>query len=85
MSITLKSLRSHRVFGIAIFDLTLGAVGMALLFLLAWRLKFHHLSPAHFLLAGVVLTIPVGIAVHVLTGTNTTLNYRLGLSGKPSN
>lgn len=79
----LTEIRKHKIFGLAIFDLVTGAVGMVILFLIMWKWHFSNLNPWHFVLAAILLTIPVGIFTHVIFGTNTALNYRLGLSNAP--
>jgi len=81
MDLSIKNLRSYRVAKIAMFDVIAGAIGMVLIFL--------YFKPADrpalpFVLAGVLLTIPIGIVFHVLFGTKTELNYKLGLSDPPS-
>jgi hypothetical protein len=76
-------LRSHRIGGIALFDLVTGAIGSVLLLLIARYFFFKELRMMNFVLAGILLTIPIGIAFHILTGRNTMLNYKLGLSYKP--
>lgn len=78
------SLRSHRLFGIALFDLILSMIGMIFLFLLAWKFYFPNLDWKRFIIAAILLTIPVGITFHVLFGINTKLNSELGLSNKPT-
>lgn len=76
-------IRRHKIFGLAIFDLVLGIIGMVILFLILWRWHFPKLNPINFIIAAILLTIPVGILFHILFGTNTALNYDLGLSNKP--
>lgn len=80
----IKQLRSYRIFGIAMFDLIVAMLGLITLFLIAWKVHFQNLDWWKFALAGVLLAIPVGIFFHILFGTNTTLNYKLGLSNKPT-
>jgi hypothetical protein len=81
----LKQLRSHRIFGIAIFDLVLSVIGMIVIFLIAKNAHFKQLKTWPFILAAILLAIPVGIVSHILVGTNTNLNYKLGLSYRPAN
>lgn len=78
------AIRKYRVFGIAIFDFVTAVLGMVAVFLIAWKVHFPDKSPWPFVVAGVLLAIPVGIAVHIIFGFNTTLNQRLGLSNAPS-
>jgi hypothetical protein len=82
--ITIKELRKPRIFGIALFDLILAFIGMALLFLGLWKWHFPKLNPWSFVIRGMILAIPVGIFMHVLFGVNTEFNYYLGLSYKPT-
>jgi hypothetical protein len=37
----------------------------------------------NFLIAAIIVTIPISITLHVLFGVNTQLDYFLGLSDKP--
>jgi hypothetical protein len=77
------SIRKHRIFGIALFDLILGAIGMIIIFLISRYIFFPQLNYSVFILFGLLLTIPTGILFHILFGINTQLNYNLGLSNKP--
>ena len=79
----IKKLRSHRIFGIALFDLILALIGTIIIFLIAKWKWFPHLKAINFVIAAVLLTIPLGIFFHVIIGRDTTLNYKLGLSNKP--
>ena len=71
---SLQDLRSHKIFGLAIFDLVTALIGTIILFIIAWKVHFHKLDWWKFLIAAVILTIPIGIVFHVLFGTNTKLN-----------
>jgi len=79
----LEQLRKPKVFGMAIFDLVTAFFGMVIIFYLAWKHHFSTLSFWPFGLSAVLLTLPVGIFIHVLFGVNTSLNYKLGLSLDP--
>ena len=79
----LEKIRSYRIFGLAIFDLVLALIGMIAVFLWAHRTFFPTLPVQNFVIAAVLLTIPVGIFTHVLFGTSTALNHLLGLSTSP--
>lgn len=79
----LKEIRSHRIFGVAIFDLITALIGTVIILLIAKWKWFPHLKTVNFVLAGVLLAIPLGIFFHILIGRDTTLNYKLGLSNKP--
>lgn len=76
-------IRKYKIFGLAVFDLVVACLGMIILFLIAWKWHFSSMSPVPFVIAAILLTIPVGIVFHVIFGVNTALNYRLDLSGKP--
>ncbi len=76
----IKKLRSYRIYNIAMFDVVFGILGMILIMLL---FKEKGKSPTNYVIAGVLLTIPIGIFIHVLFRVNTELNYKLGLSDKP--
>ena len=75
--------RKYKVFGLSMFDLVLGVIGMILLFIILWKLHFNQLNILNFIIAAILLTIPVGILFHMLFGVNTTLNSKLGLSNSP--
>jgi len=79
----LKEIRSRRIFGIALFDLILAIVGAVLILLIAKWKWFPHLNTLNFVVAGILLAIPLGIFVHIIVGKDTTLNYKLGLSNEP--
>lgn len=84
---TLQQLRSHRIFGLAIFDIVSSIIGLVAIFLLSryfyWTRKGVQLDWKPFVIAGILLAIPIGIFFHVIFGTNTSLNYKLGLSTSP--
>jgi NADH:ubiquinone oxidoreductase subunit 3 (subunit A) len=80
----IQDIRSHKIFGLAIFDLSMSFIGVIAIFMVAWRIHFRNLDWWKFLIAAIIVTIPIGITFHVLFGTNTALNYKLGLSNKPS-
>jgi hypothetical protein len=70
-------------FSLSIFDIVSAVIGMILLFLVIWKLYFTQLNIWNFIIAAIILSIPVGIVFHVIFGINSTLNYKLGLSNKP--
>jgi hypothetical protein len=76
----ISDLRKYKIFGLAIFDLVVGMIGMVILMLIFWKIRFSNLNPIYFILAGILITIPVGILFHVIFGVNTALNKKLGLS-----
>lgn len=79
----IATLRKYKIFGLAIFDIVSSIIGLVLIFLVAKRIHFRELPATPFVIAGVLLAIPVGIVFHILFGTNTQLNYHLGLSNDP--
>lgn len=79
----MSNLRKSRIFGISVFDLVVSLIGMIVAFLIMWKWHFSKLNPLNFVIAAILLIIPFGIVIHVLFGSNTTLNSRLGLSYKP--
>ena len=81
---TLQSLRRFRVCGIVVFDTLLALIGLVIIFTIAWKFHFSKLSYGNFVVASVLLVLPIAIFSHILVGTNTNLNYKLGLSYKPS-
>lgn len=77
------NINKYRIFGLRLFDLTLALVAMIVVFLLAWRYHFRKLDWWKFVIAAVILTIPLGMVFHIIFGVNTQLSYDLGLSYKP--
>ena len=71
------------LFGISIFDLLAAVVGMLVIFIVARYYHFKDMNLAPFIIAAVLLTIPVGIVFHVMFGVNTRINFLLGLSHAP--
>jgi hypothetical protein len=84
MSIT-EIRKKYRIFNIAIFDLVLAFIGVIFIFMIFWRIFFKSLPWWHFVLAAIILTIPIGIVFHIIFGVKTQLNYYLGLSDKSNN
>ena len=76
-------IRKYKLFSLSIFDIVSAVIGMILLFLVIWKLYFNQLNIWNFIIAAIILTIPVGIVFHIIFGINSTLNYKLGLSNKP--
>jgi uncharacterized membrane protein len=83
MSMSIKYIRSYKIFGLSVFDLSLSFIFTITIFMLAWKSYYRDLDWSNFLLAGVLLTLPISIIFHVIFGVNTKLNYELGLSKKP--
>jgi hypothetical protein len=73
--LSLKMLRSFKIFNIAIFDL-LGTFMVTYVFHIFMEFK-------HPLWMSMVCSILLGVIVHMVTDTPTMLNYYLGLSNKP--
>ena len=80
---SIQDLRSHKIFGLAIFDLSIAFIFIIALFMIAWKTHFNNLDWWKFFIAAILLTIPIGIVFHILFGVNTKLNYELGLSNIP--
>ena len=80
---SIATLREHRISGIAIFDLV-GSFALIIIIALILRNKYWpNLKSSDFILAAIIITLPISIFAHMLFGINTTLNYKLGLSDKP--
>ena len=79
----ISHLRSYRFFEIAIFDVISSMLLLAFLFGICWNTYYSDLNINNFIIAGIVLAVPVGIIGHLVFGINTQLNYKLGLSHKP--
>jgi len=75
--------RKYRIFGLAIFDIVMGAVGMIILFLLARARHYPTLNITPFVITAILVSIPVAITTHVLFGVNTKLNNMIGVSKTP--
>ncbi len=73
-------IRDHRIAGITIADLLAAILGTVIIFLICWKKWFPNLDPIRFVLAGILLAVPIGITFHILFGINTHLNKKLGLS-----
>lgn len=80
---TIKGLRKYKIFGIAVFDLVISVLAMIAIFLIGWKIYYPRLDWWKFVLAGILVTIPISITAHVIFGVNTQLNYILGLSNQP--
>jgi hypothetical protein len=75
------SIRKYKIFGLAI---TLSMIGMILIFILARWKYFPNLKVYPFVVAGIILAIPLGIVIHIIFGVNTQLNYNFLLSQAPN-
>jgi hypothetical protein len=78
------SIRKYKFFGLAIFDIVSSIIGLVLVFVLVKYKHFPKLSTGPFIIAGILLAVPVGIVSHIIFNVNTQLNYTLGLSNKPT-
>ena len=79
----ISDLRSHRVFDVALFDVIGSILGIMIIIAIAQN---HYRGTYHWkdsLLASLICALPLGIFFHVITGTNTMLNYKLNLSEMP--
>ena len=79
----LQQLRKYRIGGIALFDLVFAMIGTILIFMAIHKAHYGNLNGTRFVLAGILLTIPLGIFFHALFGIDTNLNHRIGLSNRP--
>ena len=66
---SIKNLRSHKIFGLAIFDLSISFIFTIALFMIAWRIHFKQLDWWKFFITALILTIPIGITFHILFPT----------------
>jgi hypothetical protein len=80
---SIAKLREHRVFDIAIFDLVSSFIGIIIIALLLKHRFWPQLKSMNFVIAAILITLPLSIFSHMLFGVNTNLNYKLGLSDKP--
>lgn len=77
------AIRQYRIFNIAIFDLVFSLVGMIIVLFIAKNKYYKNLKTINFVLAAILITIPLGIFFHIIFGINTQLNYMLGISNEP--
>ena len=80
----IEKLRKHKIFKLAIFDIVVSFISIAVIFLIAWKYYFPRLHWWAFVLAAAYVVFSIGITAHIIFGVNTELNYTLGLSYKPS-
>jgi hypothetical protein len=80
---SIEKLREHKIFGLAIFDLSISFIGIIVIFLIAWKMHYPRLDWWKFVISAIIVTIPISITFHTLFGVNTELDYALGLSDKP--
>jgi hypothetical protein len=52
-------LRKYKIFGLAIFDIVAGMIGMMILFVLLWKLHFNQLNILNFIIIAILLTINI--------------------------
>ena len=76
----IQSIRKHKIFGLSIFDIVTSFAIMIIVFTMAWKTHFQKLKLRNFIIAALILSIPVAITIHIIFGINTKLNYKLGLS-----
>ena len=72
MSDVLTELRSFRIEGISVFDLTFAVVGTEIVFRYLGLPKY----------SGAISAVPIGVAVHYALGIDTPLNRKLGLANQ---
>ena len=51
--------RKYKIFGLAIFDIVAGMIGMMILFVLLWKLHFNQLNILNFIIIAILLTINI--------------------------
>lgn len=73
----------YRYKDIALFDLVGSFIVIIIIFLILQNRGILKTSPLTAAFIGALATMPISIAAHVIFGVNTTVNYRLGLSGPP--
>jgi hypothetical protein len=80
--------RSNRFLGMSSFDLFLSIILSAVILTLSNMIvNKRRNKPVHYvnlLLIGAFSAIPLGIYFHALFGVDTFLNWKLGLSEKPT-
>ena len=81
--LTLQELRRPRVCGLVVFDTILALIGLVVILSIAWKVHFSKLPYINFAVVSFLILFPLAIFSHILVGVDTTLNYNLGLSGKP--
>lgn len=81
---SLKKLRSYRIYNIAVFDIVASIIGLMIIFVVSQRKYWPKLNTKTFITAAILSAIPLGIIVHIIFGVDTQLNYTLGLSNKPN-
>lgn len=74
---------NFRFLGIAMFDLILSMVLMIIAFVYLRNLHYPELELKNFVIAAILLTIPLGMIFHIAFGINSQINFKLGLSRQP--
>ena len=81
---TIKQLRSHRIFNISMFDVIIAWIGLYFFFTMYQRLKPMDYpdvnDPA---MKATIFLLPISIISHAMFNIPTELNYKLGISKKP--
>ena len=72
----ISTLRSYRIFKIALFDLITAILGTYLLL----KYMFKGRQESFYISWTIVITLPIGIVVHKLLGIETQLNKYLGIA-----
>ncbi len=81
---TITELRKeYRIFDIAMVDLVLTVIGMIIMFKIVHNKYYPNLEVKNFIVAGILLALPISIFAHAVFGVDTQLNYVLGLSNAP--
>ena len=80
----LKYLRSFRIYNIAMFDVIVSIIGLIIICLISRDRYWPRKDWKPFVGIAIFYAIPIGIVTHIIFGVNTQLNYKLGLSDKPT-
>jgi len=75
----IRSLRSYRIFEIALFDLVASIIGLYYILRYIYPNKSHYFYWSWTFL----LVLPISVISHIISDTPTMLNYYLGLSKIP--
>jgi hypothetical protein len=81
---SIKQLRSHRIFNISLFDVIMAWLGMYFFFVLYQKIKPIDYPDIYDPgMKATMFFIPISIISHAMFDIPTELNYKLGISKKP--
>ena len=81
---SIKQLRSHRIFNISMFDVIIAWIGLYFFFIMYQRLKPMNYPDVNDPgMKATIFLFPISIIFHVMFNIPTELNYKLGISAKP--